>query len=168
MPNHAIPLPIRFDREPFFLGIGLALIRGSAGFGLRIPFEVCMRLRLWLVVMMMSLPVVLPAVASAQGHVADAAAMQDAIGDAVAVDTANRTVVLEALGRDDVKDMADRFGVDLQTARSAVGALSGVELAELAAPARALAADPSGGATTVVISVTTLLLVLILVVLLVK
>ena len=99
-------------------------------------------------------------------HVADPTALRSAITTAETADSANRAVVLRALDRDDVRLMADRLGVDMKNATSAVQALSGSELAELADPARTLVLDQSGGASTVVISTTTLLLVLILVVLL--
>jgi hypothetical protein len=100
------------------------------------------------------------------GKFVDEAAIERELSDARSVDESHRAAVLKALERDDVREMADRFGVDLQTAESAVRALSGAELAELAAPAHALAADRAGGATTVVISLTTLLLILIIVILL--
>jgi hypothetical protein len=104
--------------------------------------------------------------ASAQ-HVADSATLHAAVVEAQASDEANRAVVLNALEREDVRQMADRLGLDLKDARTAVRSLSGAELAELAQPARSIAADQSGGATTVVISVTTLLLLLILLVLII-
>lgn len=124
-----------------------------------------MRLRNWLLGLMVCVPLFATTTASAQ-HVAGPATIEHALADARATDETNRTAVLKALEREDVREMADRFGVDLQTAESAVRALSGAELAELAAPAHALTADRAGGATTVVISVTTLLLILIIVILL--
>jgi len=109
----------------------------------------------------------LASTAAAQEHIADPAAVRGAVLSVQATDEANRAIVLRALERDDVRRMADRFGVDIGKAASAVNGLGGAELAELAAPARAMAAQ-GGGNTTVVISVTTLLLLLILLVLLVK
>jgi hypothetical protein len=114
---------------------------------------------------MMILPLFAAAPASAQ-HVADSAVMERALSDARAVDEANRSTVLKALEREDVRQMAERFGVDMQNAASAVRGLSGSELAELAQPAQTLVDNQAGGATTVVISLTTLLLVLIIVLLL--
>ncbi len=125
-----------------------------------------MRFRSWLFGMML-LPLFSVVPAAAQ-HVAEPLAMEQALADVQTVDATNRAVVLKALEREDVRQMADRFGVDLQTAQTAVRGLSGTELAELAEPARALANDQAGGATTVVISVTTLLLILIIVILLVN
>jgi hypothetical protein len=127
--------------------------------------EVVMRFRVWLLGMMMCLPLFAAAPASAQ-HVAGPAAIEQALSEARGVDESNRAAVLKALEREDVRQMAERFGVDLKDARSAVSGLSGSELEELAEPARALVEDQAGGATTVVISLTTLLLVLIIVILL--
>ena len=112
------------------------------------------------------LPLLMTTSASAQ-HVADQVTLRQAVVESQASDEANRALVLNALERDDVRQMADRLGLDLKDARTAVQTLSGAELAELAQPARAIAADQSGGAATVVISVTTLLLILILLVLLI-
>jgi len=124
-----------------------------------------MRLRLWILGILF-LPLFLAAPAVAQDHIADSAALHRALADAQATDHDNRIVVLKVLEREDVREMATRFGVDVQTAASAVRGMSGAELAELAAPAHAIAAEQTGGATTVVISVTTLLLILIIVILL--
>lgn len=123
-----------------------------------------MRLRAWFPgLLLLSLFVAAPAAAQ---HVAEPAAIERALVDARSADESNRTVVLKALERQDVRQMAERLGVDLQTAQTAVRGLSGAELSELAAPASALVNDQAGGATTVVISVTTLLLILIIVILL--
>lgn len=123
-----------------------------------------MRFRVWLLGMMF-LPLCAAAPASAQ-HVAEPAAIERAFSEARAVDETNRAVVLKALEREDVRQMAERLGVDLHNAESAVRGLTGAELAELAQPAQTLVDAQAGGATTVVISLTTLLLILIIVILL--
>jgi len=123
-----------------------------------------MRSRLWMFGVLL-MTVMVSSSTFAQ-HVADPAALRSAVNAAESADQANRTVVLRALEREDVRMMADRLGVDIKHATSAVQALSGSELAELADPARTLVLDQSGGASTVVISTTTLLLILILVVVL--
>lgn len=128
-----------------------------------------MRPRHWMPITVLLLFVMLPlaAPATAQEHIADPATVRGAIASVQATDEANRAIVLRALERDEVRQMADRFGIDVAEASAAVSHMSGAELAELAAPARAVAAQ-SGGNTTIVISVTTLLLLLILLVLLVR
>ena len=100
--------------------------------------------------------------ASAQ-HIADPSALRRVLAESERTDAANRDVVLRALEYDDVRELAARFGVEVKDAASAVQTLHGDALAELAAPAQALADAQAGGQTTVVISLTTLLLVLILI-----
>lgn len=102
----------------------------------------------------------LPATAQ---HIADPVTLHDVMTESERADAANRDAVLQALERNDVRQLAARFGLDVKEARSAVMALDGAELAELAAPAHALADAQAGGQTTIVISLTTLLLVLILI-----
>jgi ABC-type sugar transport system ATPase subunit len=109
----------------------------------------------------MLLLALLPSTTSAQ-HIATPAAIEHAVSAPATADAANRAIVLQALERQDVREMAHRFGVDLKDAQSAVAGLSGAELAQLAAPAQSLA-NEAGGQTTVVISLTTLLLVLLIV-----
>ena len=65
--------------------------------------------------------------------------------------------------------MAERFGLTVEHAGTAVATLSGAELNSLAQHAASVEANSlAGGANTVVISVTTLLLILIIVILLAK
>ncbi|HEX5217277.1 MAG TPA: hypothetical protein VFV98_17575 [Vicinamibacterales bacterium] len=108
-----------------------------------------------------------PAVAQ-ERHITDTAAMQKAIAQHKAVDDNNREAVMTVLRRPDVKQLAERMGLSLQRAETALASLPSDKLAELAEPARAVSADLAGGDTKVVISLTALLLLLILIVLLVK
>lgn len=101
-------------------------------------------------------------------HITDAAAMQKAIAQKQAIDDSNRDAVMTVLRRPEVKVLAERMGLSLQRAETALASLPSDTLAELAQPARAVPADLAGGANTIVISTTTLLLLLILLVLLVK
>jgi hypothetical protein len=103
----------------------------------------------------------------AQQHIADPAAMQQAITQQQATETANREIVAKVLGRPDVQIMAARMGMSVQTARTAAAQLSGQDLAQAATAARAID-DPAGGADTIVISTTTLLLIIILVLLIAR
>ena len=110
-----------------------------------------------------------PALAQTQErHITDAAAMQKAIAQRKAVDASNREAVMTVLRRPDVKQLAERMGLTIERAETALASLPSDKLAELAEPARAVPTDLAGGDATIVISVTTLLLLLILVVLLVK
>ena len=108
-----------------------------------------------------------PAIAQ-ERHITDAAAMQKAIAQRKAADDNNREAVMTVLRRPDVKQLAERMGLSIERAESALASLPSDKLAELADPARAVSADLAGGDTKIVISLTVLLLLLILIVLLVK
>jgi hypothetical protein len=103
--------------------------------------------------------------AFAQQHIADPAAIQQAMTDQQATDAANRALVLKTLDRQDARELADRMGLDLVQANAAVNHLTSDQLAQLAETARTINGDLSGGAQTLVISVTTLLLIIIIVLL---
>jgi hypothetical protein len=104
----------------------------------------------------------------AQQHIADPAAMQQAIAQQQATDTANRQVVMKVLARSDVQALAARMGMNVRTAETAAAQLTGDDLAQAARAARAVEAAPAGGADTIVISTTTLLLIIILVLLIAR
>ncbi|MCC7007699.1 MAG: hypothetical protein IT184_02680 [Acidobacteria bacterium] len=104
--------------------------------------------------------------ALAQQHVVTPAVLQQAMDQQIAADRAKRDVVVRALSRADVRQTAERLGLDVRQASQAIAQLSGVELTQAADAAQALEADLAGGAQTVTISLTTLLLVLLIVVLL--
>jgi hypothetical protein len=109
-----------------------------------------------------------PALAQ-QARIVDASAMHDALAARAATEREQRETVLRALDREDVREMAARFGLDVADARSAVAALDGADLSALAQHAGALeASDLAGGANTIVISTTTLLLLIIIIILLAK
>lgn len=104
-----------------------------------------------------------------QRHVVDPAAMRQAVAAQAATDQQNRDVVLRVLRQSQVRDVAQRLGLNVTRAEGAVSTMSSAELAELAVPARAADAELVGGANrTIVISLTTLLLIIIIVILLAK
>ena len=82
-------------------------------------------------------------------------------------DAASREAILNLLGRDEMRDVAGRIGVDLTRVKATVSTLSGEELREVAA--QALLADQSlaGGDEKVVIGSTVLIVVLLVVIILV-
>lgn len=104
-----------------------------------------------------------------QTRVVDAAAMGQALADKAESESAQRELVRRVLERAEVREMAERLGLSVEQADSAVATLSGAELGALAQHAGAVeAAGLAGGANTLVISVTTLLLILIIVILLAR
>jgi hypothetical protein len=99
--------------------------------------------------------------------VVDNQALSAALAGRVDAERAQRDAVQRVLGRDDVRAIAARMGLDMAQATSAVATMAGPELAAAAQQATAVeSAALAGGASTVVISTTTLLLVLIIVILL--
>jgi hypothetical protein len=104
--------------------------------------------------------------ASAQErHVVDPTAMRQAIADQAATDQQNRDAVLGVLQSSQAHELADRLGLNLTRAESAVSTLDSAELARLAGPAGLADVQLAGGSTVVVISLTTLLLIIIIVLL---
>jgi hypothetical protein len=101
-----------------------------------------------------------------QRHVIDPAGMRQALATQAVTDQQNRNVLLNVLRHKQVRDMANRLGLDVTRAESAVSTLGSAELAELASTARTTDADLAGGNKTIVISTTTLLLIIIIVILL--
>ncbi len=101
-------------------------------------------------------------------HIADAAAMTQAMERKVSAEKSDREVVSRVLQSSEARDVANRFGLDLTGAEDAVSTLQGAELARAATSARAADAELSGGSQTIVISTTALLLLLILIVLIAK
>ena len=98
-------------------------------------------------------------------HIADAAAMAQAMERKTSAESADRAVVSRVLQSSQAREVANRFGLDLTSAEGAVSTLQGDELTRAATSARAADEALSGGSQTIVISTTALLLLLILIVL---
>lgn len=102
-----------------------------------------------------------------QARVVDTVALNQALANKTDTENSQRELVRRVLDRSDAREMAERLGLTVEHASSAVATLSGAELNTLAQHAAAVDANAlAGGANTIVISVTTLLLVLIIVILL--
>jgi hypothetical protein len=106
------------------------------------------------------------AFAGQQSRIVDADALRQALAAHAGTEQDQRDAVRRVLDRDDVRQLADRMGLDVAQASAAVGTLTGGDLADAAERAATVEAALTGGAPTVVISVTTLLLILIIVILL--
>jgi CHASE3 domain sensor protein len=102
-----------------------------------------------------------------QQHVVDPADMNRAIAEKVDREKAEREQLLRVLDRAEVREMAEKMGLSLERAESAITTLEGEELTRLAAQA-AETEDALAGGRVVVISITTLLLLLILIVLIAR
>jgi hypothetical protein len=106
-------------------------------------------------------------VAQAQQHVIGKSALDRAVTARIAQQRGDREAILTLLRRAEVKDVAARTGLSIQTAEAAVATLQGDDLREIAAQARQIQSDLAGGASTVVISTTTIIIVLLLIILIV-
>ena len=82
-------------------------------------------------------------------------------------DAASREAILNLLGRDEVRGVAARAGMDLTRVKAAVSTLSGEELQEAAAQAQLADQALAGGDEKIVIGSTVLIIVLLVVIILV-
>jgi hypothetical protein len=103
----------------------------------------------------------------AQDHVIGQSALDKAVQQRVSQEQADREAIRSLLQRSEVRDIAARAGISLDTAQAAVSTLQGKDLQQAAQQARQVQNDLAGGASTVVISTTTIIIVLLLVILIV-
>jgi hypothetical protein len=101
----------------------------------------------------------------AQNHVVGKTTLDKAVQERVAQEQADREAIVSLLQREEVRQVAARTGISLESAEAAVATLQGAELEELAAQARTAENQLAGGASTVVISTTTIIIILLLVLL---
>ena len=103
----------------------------------------------------------------AQDHVIGQSALDKAVQQRVSQEEADRDAILSLLQRAEVRDIASKAGISLDTAQAAVSTLQGKDLQQAAQQARQVQNDLAGGASTIVISTTTIIIVLLLVILIV-
>ncbi len=103
-----------------------------------------------------------------QRHIVDSVNMHQALAAQSATDQQNRDVVIGVLHQSQVRELANKLGLDVTRAESAIATLSGPELTRVATQARAANTQLAGGSNMVIISTTTLLLILIIVILIVR
>lgn len=107
-----------------------------------------------------------PAV-NAQSHVAGRSILDQAVQERVSKQQADRQAVTSLLQRAEVREIAERAGISIETAQAAVATLDGTPLEEMASQARAVDGALAGGQSAVVISTTTIIIILLLVILIV-
>ncbi|MGH9312935.1 MAG: PA2779 family protein [Vicinamibacterales bacterium] len=115
----------------------------------------------------LSLWLVAPSAGAQQAHVADRAALDQAVAAATARADADRAAIRRVLARQEVKDVAAKLGVDMARAEPAVRLLNGTELAQAAEYASQIEQDLAGGATTIVITATTIIIILLIIIVIV-
>lgn len=106
-----------------------------------------------------------PALAQ-QRHVVTPADMREAVVQSTAARQQTRETLRTVLKDSRVRAVAERLGLNVTRANSAVATLTDAELDQVAGSARDLSTQLAGGSNTIVISTTTLLLIIIIVILL--
>ena len=91
--------------------------------------------------------------------------LDQAVSKSQGRDEAARASVTTLLQRDEVKSLANAYGLDLRRAEGAVGALQGDELMRVAGLAATANSQLAGGAQSITISLVALLLIIIIVIL---
>jgi sugar diacid utilization regulator len=95
-------------------------------------------------------------------HVVDSIELSRMMRERFEGDRANRELIQRVLGRDEVRDVAQRFGLDLRRAESAVPTLGSDELTDLAARAQHVEQRLAGG-DSIVLTTTTIIVIALLV-----
>ena len=105
--------------------------------------------------------------ASAQDHVINKSALDQAIQQRVSQEQADRQMIVSLLQRAEVREIAAKAGLSIEKAEAAASTLHGKDLAAAAAQARQVQDNLAGGASTIVISTTTIIIVLLIIILIV-
>ena len=131
--------------------------------------EGCARMRTstCVLVILLSLVIAMPRVQAQASHTASQSAIDAALQAQVSSADADRADLLRVLANPDVKAVADKAGLDLRRATTAVTSLQGQELTQLAAQARQVDQALAGGQSKVVISTTMIIIVLLVLILLI-
>ena len=99
-----------------------------------------------------------------EGHIVDRSQLRSSVTEGAASADADRATVLRVLQRSEVREIADRMGVDVTTAEDAVATLDGAELERLSTRARAVESALAGG-QSITISATVIIIALLVVIL---
>jgi hypothetical protein len=100
-------------------------------------------------------------------HAASQAALDAAVQQHAGSAAADREAILRVLGRSEVKTVAEKAGIDLRRATSAVATLEGEDLARVAAQANQVDQALAGGQSRVVISTTLIIIALLVIILII-
>ena len=101
-----------------------------------------------------------------QRHVVSPADMRQAVAQQAQAQQQTRDSLRAVLKNSQVRDVANRLGLNVARAEGAVATLTAAELEQLAGPVRDLNANLAGGASTIVLSTTAILLIIIIIILL--
>ena len=126
-----------------------------------------MRTSTSVLVVLLSLVIAVPRVQAQTPHAATQSAIDAALQQHVATAAAERADLLRVLSNPEVKAVADKAGLDLRRATTAVASLEGQDLAQLAAQARQVDQALAGGQSRVVISTTMIIIALLVLILII-
>jgi hypothetical protein len=118
-------------------------------------------------VILLSIVTAMPRVQAQASHTASQSAIDAALQAHVSSAAADRADLLRVLANPEVKAVADKAGLDLRRATSAVASLDGQDLAQLAAQARQVDEALAGGQSRIVISTTVIIIALLVLILLI-
>jgi len=124
-----------------------------------------MRLRSTAVACLLS-SLVVSSPAFAQQHIVKPADMRQAISHQVQAQQQTRDTLRGVLKNSQVREVAQRLGLDVAKADRAVNTLTAADLERLAGPVRDVDVELAGGASTIVLSTTAILLIIIIIILL--
>ena len=126
-----------------------------------------MRTTVSIVVVLLMVLISMPQVQAQPSHTASQAALDAAVQQHVGSAAADREAILRVLGRSDVKAVADKAGIDLRRATSAVATLEGEDLVRVATQANQVEQALAGGQSRVVISTTLIIIALLVLILII-
>jgi hypothetical protein len=126
-----------------------------------------MRTSTSVLVILLSVVIAMPRLHAQASHTASQSAIDAALQQHVSSAAADRADLLRVLANPEVKAVADKAGLDLRRATTAVASLEGQELSQLAAKARQVDQALAGGQSRIVISTTVIIIVLLVLILLI-
>ena len=121
------------------------------------------------VAVLLMVPMAVPRIQaqSQPAHTAPQGAIDAVLQQHVAAEAADRQAILRVLAHPEVKAVAERAGLDLRRASTAVATLDATELARVAAQAQQVDQALSGGQSRIVISTTLIIIVLLVIILII-
>jgi hypothetical protein len=118
-------------------------------------------------IVLLSIVIAVPRVQAQTSHAATQSAMDAALQQHVATAASDRADLLRVLSNPQVKAVADKAGLDVRRAATAVASLDGQDLTQLAAQARQVDQALAGGQSRVVISTTMIIVALLVLILII-
>jgi len=118
-------------------------------------------------VILLSIVIAMPRLQAQASHTASQSAIDAALQQHVSSAASERADLLRVLANPEVKAVADKAGLDLRRATTAVASLEGQQLTQLAAQARQVDEALAGGQSRIVISTTVIIIALLVLILLI-